>query len=166
MSDAVPHVEPHTKPMGMIASLRAARRNVLEIIPAICYAQPMITGWMGQRWHMVQDPVALKRIFLDNVTAYPKAEAMLRMVRPAVGNSLFTAEGADWRWQRRTVAPVFAQRNVNALAPFMTRTAERVIERLTARTRHEMVDVMLSATFDVRDSLGLVVRKREPARPL
>jgi len=42
---------------------------------------------------MVQDPVALKRIFLDNADAYPKAEVMLRMVRPAVGDSLFTAEG-------------------------------------------------------------------------
>ncbi len=88
---------------------------------------------MGARWHMVQDPVALKRIFLDNVQAYPKSEVMNRMLRPAVGNSLFTSEGAHWRWQRRAVAPVFAQRNVVALAPMMTGTAERAAERLAAR---------------------------------
>ncbi|MEM7189001.1 MAG: cytochrome P450, partial [Pseudomonadota bacterium] len=67
----------------------------------------------------------------------------------AVGNSRFTADGAAWRWQRRTVAPVFAQRNVVALAPFMTATAERAAGRLAAEGPHEMVGEMLSATFDV-----------------
>lgn len=149
MNALVPNITPHAKPLGMIESVRAAQRNVLEVIPAICYVQPMITGWMGSRWHMVQDPVANKRIFLDNVDNYPKSEVMIRMVRPAVGDSLFTAEGADWRWQRRTVAPVFAQRNVNALAPFMTKTAERAASRLTPGSEHELVGEMLSATFDV-----------------
>ena len=57
---------------------------------------------------------------------------MLRMLRPAIGNSLFTAEGVDWRWQRRAVAPVFAQCNVSALVPVMTATAERAAQRLHA----------------------------------
>ena len=149
MNALVPNITPHSKPLGMIESVRAAQRNVLEVIPAICYVQPMITGRMGSRWHMVQDPVANKRIFLDNVENYPKSEVMIRMVRPAVGDSLFTAEGAEWRWQRRTVAPVFAQRNVNALAPFMTETAERAANRLTDGAEHELVGEMLSATFDV-----------------
>ncbi|MEM1298246.1 MAG: cytochrome P450 [Pseudomonadota bacterium] len=133
----------------MWQSVQAAQRNVLEIIPAICYVQPMITGRMGTRWHMVQDPGAMKRIFLDNAANYPKSEVMNRMLRPAVGNSLFTAEGAAWRWQRRAVAPVFAQRNVVALSPMMTATAARAAERLETGGPHEMVAEMLSATFDV-----------------
>ncbi len=149
MSALVPHIDPHRTPLSMLQSLRAARRNVLEIIPAVCYIQPMITGRMGSRWHMVQDPSAMKRIFLDNTAAYPKSEVMNRMLRPAVGNSLFTSEGAEWRWQRRAVAPVFAQRNVVALAPMMTATAERACERLAGDSPHEMVGQMMSATFDV-----------------
>ncbi len=155
-----PHVSPHGAPLTMLQSLRAARRNVLEIIPAICYLQPMISGRMGSRWHMVQDPVALKRIFLDNPGAYPKSEVMNRMLRPAVGNSLFTAEGAHWRWQRRAVAPVFAQRNVVALAPVMTATAERAAARLAAMPGpREMVGEMLSATFDVICEVALSGRE-------
>ena len=149
MNVQVPHVTPHSSPLSMIQSMRAAQRNVLEIIPAICYAQPIISGRMGKRWHMVQDPAAMKRIFLDKVNAYPKAEVMLRMLRPAVGNSLFTADGPDWRWQRRTVAPVFAQRNVVALAPVMAETALRAADRLSSGGPHEIVGEMLSATFDV-----------------
>src|SRR5690606_34708230 len=85
MSFVPPHITPHGKPLTMWQSLQAARRNVLEIIPAICYVQPIISGRMGSRWHMVQDPAALKRIFLDNIEAYPKSEVMNRMLRPAVG---------------------------------------------------------------------------------
>ena len=160
MSFMPPHIRPRTAPLTMLQSFQAARRNVLEIIPAIAYIQPIISGRMGSRWHMVQDPVANKRIFLDNVAAYPKSEVMNRMLRPAVGNSLFTSEGAHWRWQRRAVAPVFAQRNVVALAPMMTATAERAAKRLaTGPGPHEMVAEMLSATFDVICEVALSGRE-------
>ena len=146
-----PAVPPPARPLSIFQSLRAARRNVLEIIPALAYRQPMVSGRMRRaRWHMVQDPGALRRIFLDNVDNYPKSEVMLRMLRPAVGDSLFTSDGEDWRWQRRAVAPVFAQRHVAALAPVMTSTAERATRRLERCSGEaEMVREMLSATFDV-----------------
>ena len=161
-----PHVEPHRKPLSILESVRAARRNVLEIIPAIAYRQPIVSGRMGAaRWHMVQEPASLRRIFLDNAANYPKSEVMLRMLRPAVGNSLFTSEGAEWRWQRRAVAPVFAQRNVVALAPVMTATAERAAQRLQAAGTHaEMVGEMLTATFDVICEVALSGREHFDAK--
>ena len=151
-----PRIAPPEQALSLRETLRAARRNVLEIIPALAYVQPMVSGRLGSRWHMIQDPGALKRIFLDNVENYPKSEIMLRMLRPAVGDSLFTLEGEAWRWQRRTVAPVFAQRNVVALAPVMTATAERATERLRAASgTPEILGEMLSATFDVICNVAL-----------
>jgi cytochrome P450 len=146
-----PTVAPPRRPLSVFETIRAARRNVLEIIPALSYRQPIVSGRFGTaRWHMVQDPGALRRIFLDNVDNYPKSEIMLRMLRPAVGDSLFTSDGESWRWQRRAVAPVFAQRNVAALAPVMTATAERAAQRLSqCGGNGEMTSEMLSATFDV-----------------
>jgi cytochrome P450 len=141
-------------------TIQAARRNVLEIIPALSYRQPIVSGRLGGRWHMVQDPGALRRIFVENVENYPKSEVMLRMLRPAIGDSLFTSEGASWRWQRRAVAPVFAQRNVTALAPVMTATAERAARRLARRKGDaELVSEMLSATFDVICDVALSGRE-------
>lgn len=145
-----PTIAPPTEPLSLFQTIRAARRNVLELIPELAYKQPIVSGRMGARWHMVQDPTSLRRVFLDNVENYPKSEVMVRMLRPAVGDSLFTSEGDEWRWQRRAVAPVFAQRNVVALAPMMTATASRAVERLAASGgRAEIVSEMLSATFDV-----------------
>jgi len=146
-----PTVVPPERPLGMLGSLRAVRRNVLSILPAIAFTQPIVTGTTGPaRWHMVQGPEGMRRVFLDNVGNYPKSEVMIRMLRPAVGRSLFTAEGAHWRWQRRAIAPVFTARNVVALAPFMSEAAERVSARLaTSEGPQQIVSAMLSTTFDV-----------------
>ena len=78
---------------------------------------------------MVQDPGALRQIFIDNVDNYPKSETMLRMLRPAVGDSLFKSEGASWRWQRRAVTPVFAQRNVSRTAALKKRRRRGIGQR-------------------------------------
>ena len=51
-----PTVAPPTRPLSILQSIRAARRNVLELIPELAYGQPMVSGRMGARWHMVQDP--------------------------------------------------------------------------------------------------------------
>ncbi|GJM03674.1 MAG: cytochrome P450 [Rhodomicrobium sp.] len=146
-----PTVSPPIKPLGIFASLKAVRQNALNIIPEIAYTQPIVTGETGiRRWHMVQGPEGLKQIFLDNVENYPKSEVVLRMLRPAVGDSLFTSEGKQWRWQRSAIAPVFTARNVNTLAPIMTETARRTTTRLKASSGPtELVREMLSATFDV-----------------
>ncbi len=142
------------------------RKNALNIIPDIAYTQPIVTGRTGfSRWHMVQGPEALKHILLDNVENYPKSEVVIRMLRPAVGESLFTSEGSNWRWQRRAISPVFTARNVTALAPLMTKTAERTTHRLrdfiisNPNNPTEMVREMLSATFDVICEVALSGRE-------
>ncbi len=156
-----PSVTPPPKPLGVIGSLRETRRNVLSIIPEIAFDQPIVTGVTGpSRWHMVQGPEGMRRVFLENVDNYPKSEVMIRMLRPAVGQSLFTSEGAEWRWQRRAIAPVFAARNVSHLAPVMTETAERTSKRIAdADGDFEAVQEMLTATFDVICDVALSGRE-------
>ncbi|MBS0279677.1 MAG: cytochrome P450 [Proteobacteria bacterium] len=109
---------------------------------------------------MMADPAGMKRVMLDNLANYPKSEIMRRMLRPAIGESLFNADGPDWKWQRQAVAPVFTHRNVVALAPAMTATAERAIARLRqSGGRAELVKEMLTATFDVICDVALSGRE-------
>jgi cytochrome P450 len=157
-----PTVPPAARELGVIESLRAVRRNVLAVIPDIAYGQPIVSGRTGGgRWHMVQGPEGMRRVFLDNAGNYPKSVVMIRMLRSAVGASLFTSEGAAWRWQRRAIAPVFSARNVAALAPVMTATAERAAARIEAAGGEpvEAVREMLSATFDVICEVALSGRE-------
>src|SRR6202012_456039 len=149
----------HRRRLSRLETALVARRNVLEIIPALSYRQPIVSGEMLLRWHMLADPAGLKRVMLDNLPNYPKSEIMRRMLRPAIGDSLFNAEGAEWKWQSQAVAPVFTHRNVTALVPAMSATAARAMARLPARGRAELVAEMLTATFDVICDVALSGRE-------
>ncbi|MBU2999443.1 cytochrome P450 [Roseovarius nubinhibens] len=140
-----------TKPMGVLASLRSARRNILSIIPEIATKQPMVSGRTGKRWHMVMDPSAIRRILLEELDNYPKSLVTKNLLRPAVGESLFIAEGDHWRWQRRAAAPAFSHRNVLNLAPVMSGAAGRSADRVAAARGQaiDMAEDMVRTTFDV-----------------
>ncbi|MEI4474216.1 cytochrome P450 [Frigidibacter sp. MR17.24] len=140
-----------TRPLGILGSLKVARRNLIELIPEIATRQPMVSGRTGKRWHMVMDPGALRRILKDRIEDYPKSDVTKLILGPAIGESLFVAEGAHWRWQRRAAAPAFSHRNVTALGPVMTRAAEHAAERLAAQSGRaaNVFDEMVSATFEV-----------------
>lgn len=141
----------HTQPLGIIGSLRAGRRNVLELIPEIATHAPILSGRTGKRWHMLMDPEGLRQVLRDKVDDYPKSMVTKLILEPAIGDSLFVAEGAEWHWQRRTATPVFTHRNVAALAPVMTAAAERASARIEAAAGRavDCFDEMVTATFEV-----------------
>lgn len=141
----------HTEPMGVWQSFRAAQRNVLELIPDIATRVPILSGRTGKRWHMLMDPDGLKQVLRDKVEDYPKSVVTKLILEPAIGDSLFVAEGAQWMWQRRTAAPVFSHRNVSALGPVMTAAAERSVARLDRAVGRaaDLFDEMVTATFEV-----------------
>ena len=140
-----------TEKWGMLRSLSAVRQNVLSIIPKVATEQPIVSGRTGKRWHMVMDPTTIREVLLDRVEDYPKSVVTKNLLKPAIGDSLFIAEGAHWRWQRRAAAPAFSHRNVRNLSPIMTGAAERSAQRIAdAGPRAvDMLDEMTKATFDV-----------------
>lgn len=104
-----------TEPWGIWKSLQVARRNILELIPEIATRQPIVSGKTGKRRHMVMDPNCNRRIVLERLDDCPKSDVTKYILRPAVGDSLFAAEGAHWRWLRRAAAaPVFSACNIAA----------------------------------------------------
>jgi len=139
------------EPWGILKSLQMARTNVLRIIPEIATTQPMVSGKTGKRWHMVMDPGAIREMLLDRLDDYPKSIVTKNLLKPAIGESLFIAEGANWRWQRRTAAPVFTHRNMMNLAPIMTAAAERCADRIAEAGPRavNLLDEMVTTTFDV-----------------
>ena len=140
-----------TRPLGLLESLQASRRNILSVIPQTATTQPIVSGRTGKRWHMVMEPGALRRVLLENLDDYPKSEVTKTLLEPAIGESLFIAEGAHWRWQRRAAAPAFSHRNVTNLAPMMSNAAERSVARIRGAGPRavDMVSEMVDVTFDV-----------------
>ncbi|WP_374301584.1 cytochrome P450 [Paracoccus sp. (in: a-proteobacteria)] len=144
------------RPLGIVGTALTARRNLLELIPEIATRQPIVSGKTGIRFHMVMDPASLRHILKDRVEDYPKSNVTKLILEPAIGDSLFVAEGAQWRWQRRAVAPAFALRHVQALGPIMTAAAEASSRRLAAaRGPVDLLEETVAATFEVISDVTL-----------
>lgn len=152
-----PHVRPAYRPLSLPEVALAAQRNVLETIPALAYERAIVSGVTVRPWHMIMEPSALRQVLVDKVDAYPKSDATIRLLKPAVGLSIFTAVGDDWRWQRRAAAPIFAPRRLTDLAPMMSAAAsaacDRIDRAIAAGFRGRGVvcvqEEMVGATFDV-----------------
>lgn len=141
-----------TEPMGILQTARTARKNVLEILPHLTVEQPIVSGKTAMvGWHMVQDPGMLRQILLENLDNYPKSVVMNNVLEPGLGKSVFTAEGAHWRWQRRAASPAFAHRNVDNLAPIMTIAAEKLVQKLEPSVGQsvDLFPYMSNVTFDI-----------------
>ncbi|MEK6204684.1 MAG: cytochrome P450, partial [Amylibacter sp.] len=146
-----PKVKLVTEVWGPIRSLMVARRNILEIIPEAATKQPIISGRTGGvRWHMVMEPKAIGRILNENLDIYPKSDVTKNLLKPAIGDSMFIAEGAHWRWQRRAASPGFTHRKIANLAPIMSSAAKTTCTRINATIDTvDMYEEMVTATFEV-----------------
>jgi cytochrome P450 len=143
---SLPDVDP-----GFLRTFSSLQDNILQIIPAQALEQPIVSGRTFKGWHMVMEPAAIKRVLLDRLDDYPKSDVTKALLSPAIGDSLFIAEGAHWRWQRRAAAPAFAHRAVASLAPVMSAAADAACARITAAGPRavNLADEMITATFDV-----------------
>jgi len=136
---------------GFLQYLSNLRENVLLAIPAQALDSPIYTGKTLTRWHMIMEPAAIKRVLLDRLEDYPKSGVTKAVLGPAIGSSLFVAEGAHWRWQRRAAAPAFSHRAVTALGPVMSTAAGAACDRIAAAGPRavDMAAQMITTTFDV-----------------
>jgi cytochrome P450 len=151
------------KPLGMWGAFRAARRNVLGLIPEPAYHEPILTSGAGRaRWRMVMDPPWVDHVLRARARDYPRSDVTRRLLRPRQGDSLLTADWEDWRWTRRAMTPMFQPRSVAALSPAMTASAEAMRARLQAQAG-SVTDVCaeaVAATFDVITQAALSGRER------
>jgi cytochrome P450 len=121
-----PFVPPYprrpTRPRGSLSILLALQRNPIEVWWEGDFDRPVSIGRtiFGLR-AAAHDPAAVRRVFLDNAANYRKDDLQLRILRPGLGNGLLTAEGEDWRIQRRALAPLFSPRQIAEFAPAVHR---------------------------------------------
>jgi cytochrome P450 len=100
--------------------LAAVRSNVLQIWPLAAYERDHLEQkFLGRKRHLLNAPEAIHRVLVDNPGNYRRSRASIRVLRPLTGSGLLLSEGADWKLQRRTIAPALAPRMMPLLARHM-----------------------------------------------
>ncbi|HEX8165736.1 MAG TPA: cytochrome P450 [Beijerinckiaceae bacterium] len=150
----------------MFGFLKALRANPLTTWTEDHFEHLILAGdgALG-RVTVVHDPAAIRHVLVDNAANYRKDDLQRRVLAPGLGNGLLTAEGEEWRLQRRTLAPLFAPRTVAGFVPPMIAAAERLVRRWRRRDGR-VLDVALEMTRVTLDVLERTIftsgLKRDP----
>lgn len=125
-----PAPKPQARPLGPIALLSALRRNPLECWARPHFEQPIVEGGLPVgHVLLVHEPAAIRRVLLENAANYQKDRLQRRVLSAGLSDGLLSAEGEQWRAQRRAVAPIFAHKQVRDFGPAMIEAGEAMMER-------------------------------------
>jgi cytochrome P450 len=156
MGSAVEFVPPFARaparPLPTVLALWRLLDNPLEAWPQAVYEAPFYAPprqLPNAHTQFVMHPPAIKHMLLDAVEDFPKGETFRRLLRPALGEGLLTAEGAHWKWQRQAAAPAFRHDRLLSFVPAMAQAGEDAAARLAKGGRIDVAHEMVHATFDV-----------------
>src|SRR5262249_27281086 len=107
--------------------------------------------------YLVHDPLAIKRVLLDNAGNYRKDPIQRRILSTGLADGLLSVEGDRWEVQRRTLAPLFARRTVISFTEAMLRAADRLCERWRRFAPGEAIDVAGEVTLLTLNVLALTI---------
>ena len=111
------------------------RRDPLGTFERVMLAHRVVgripLGAVGRRirLHLVSDPDGAREVLTTNAREHTKDTPFYREIAAYVGNGLLTSDGATWRQQRRTLAPLFTPRRIATYVDDMAAEADRVATR-------------------------------------
>jgi cytochrome P450 len=148
-----PKIELPEQPIAFPAVLAKLISNPIAAWPkSVCEDPLYIQQMPGQKLVHVCDPEIVNTVLLNAGDAFPKTDIDRRLLCPMVGDSVLTAEGEQWRWQRRTTAPLFRRSELLCYVQSMSSAGERVAERWRAAGNKSVQRVdraMTKATFEI-----------------
>jgi cytochrome P450 len=128
-----PTVRGPLRPLPLRKFLIRFVRNPLSSLPQLAYEQPIVVHDNGRSviaW--VTDPALVEKVLLHANAQFPKTPLEKKVFANTLGDGILTSEGASWRWQRRTAAPLFRPVDLESLVPAMTAAADDQLSRWRA----------------------------------
>ncbi|HEV7291546.1 MAG TPA: cytochrome P450 [Devosia sp.] len=92
-------------------------------------------------FYIANEPSLVKRIMADPSIVFPKHHLLRRMLDPLIGNSLFSANGEDWRHQRAMVDPAFSHTAMGTVLPLMAAAVDALIARIARLDLTKAVEI-------------------------
>jgi cytochrome P450 len=139
----------HPKDLPGWRAVRDFTRNSVSAWPTRAFELPAYSRRIfGITGVLVNDPEGTRHVLTTNAANYVRAVPFIRFFRPLVGNGVLLAEGADWKAQRRLLAPVFTPASVGRLLPHFQAAADTFVSSLAGRPEINLSAAFQSATID------------------
>lgn len=126
-------------------------RDPLRAMPPEVYRERLVLAKTATRTSLyVCDPPLIQEALTKRAACLGKGELIRRVLGPAIGEGLLTADGAHWRWQRQAVASGFQHETLLGFLPAMIAAAQTTRERW--RAAEAPLDIgheMMRTTFDI-----------------
>lgn len=134
-----------------LSVIAALLRNPLQAMPPEVYRERLVLAKTGRRTSLyVCDPALIQEALTKQAGKLGKGELIRKVLGPAIGEGLLTADGAHWRWQRQAVASGFQHERLLGFLPAMIAAAEATRGRWQAAS--DPLDIgheMMRTTFDI-----------------
>lgn len=150
-----PTIVPPEQPLPFGRFILRFIRNPLRTIARPVYDEGMLVRNSVRPVVYVTSPTLVEQVLLKGADVFHKSPIEKRVFKNTLGDGILTSQGASWRWQRRTAAPLFRVSDLNALVPMMTAEAESQAKRWSAApagSMHAIDDDMTETTFRVISS--------------
>ncbi len=144
----LPVPTPPEQPLPAWQVFRLLRRNIIATWPRPAYEAMVIRRRLfGTETLIVNEPALVRHVLIANAANYERPLSIRRPLRPALGNGVLLSEGADWRRQRRMLAPLFTPQHVSRLLPHFAAAGSGLIDR-AAGERVNLADLLQRAALD------------------
>jgi cytochrome P450 len=151
----------HDKDLPGWLALFKFNRNTLSSQPQRAFEEPVIRRCiLGLESLLINDPDGVRHVLATAMDKYKRLVAADRILGPLGGAGLFLAAGAQWRQQRRMLAPIFTPANVGLFLPRFMAAASGLAERiaraqsanLSLAFQEATLEAVLRALFSLPDS--------------
>src|SRR5262245_48807230 len=144
-----PHITPPARPLNRLASMARFIQNPLLVMPRAVYEEDYVPFAGTNLW--ITEPGLIKAVLLDQRDKFQKL-VQIRILGPLLGKGILTSEGAEWKGQRQTSAPMFRHQELMTFVPTFVRSTERLLERWRRAPNgatHDVDRQMTELTFEV-----------------
>lgn len=147
-----PAVTPADKDPPLLLLAARTPGNQIEGWPRAVFEAEIYRPTLPGTPHYIMEPRAIRTVLLDAAEDFPQGALFKRMMRPAWGRGMLTAEGRDWRAQRHAAAGAFRPADIGKLTPLISRAVNAHLDRWRSGAqpvRIEISEAMATITFDI-----------------
>lgn len=138
--------------LSRLAMFFRSRRSWIDSLSERAYRMQMGELHLpGLDLYMLNQPELVRQVLVEHPEDFPKSELLAESLRPLLGDSIFTTNGAAWRRQRAMMDPAFAHARLDVAFPRMRDAARAMQERLSRLADGAELDVEVEMTHVTAD---------------